>query len=614
MSEEMRSFPVEILTGLFKDPSPNPRLRRIKGEPVIVSASKASNVVFDALGVAKKVGGATKLANSLFTGVDTDEKFTGSGLDDLTPGGDSTAIVITNYKVEIDGTGTPDTFRWSDDGGSTWDVSTVAITGSAQTLNNGVTVTFGATTGHTLTDYWEFNAGPQNILGLASSRLGGTDYIVGASAVELKSLQQSGGTWTSTEISGDWQPACTIDRRWQFVTLKDQLIASDFGQSVMYKWTGTGDVAVLDISGTGITTLKARYLTIAGDFLLFAYTDEDATVYRNHIWWSNGGDPESYASTNWTNIGGDEGDIITGIIGLEDIVLVFKRNSIWAGTFYGTDDGFIFRKVVAGIGNIAPSGLVVDGNKVYFIHYDGIYVFEGLPEPRRVSDPFISRYFTQGITEDKAEQMWGFKHPLEPYIMFYSQDHPTIDDPTLMYNTRSGDWTHAQFLFGAVSDARDTRRYTFSEVHETFGSKHEPFATAYNIDGGIIILGGDSNGDVLQMDQGSYVVDTTALDYVYKTNLIDCDRSRQNKRFLGLKILAKPTDITLTIRTYIDGSLVGGDRSLTIPSGSDDYVELPLYFDEVGKHIQLEFVNSSTTESVELNGFTIYYELEEDIL
>jgi len=80
--------------------------------------------------------------------------FQGSGLDDLTSGGTFTGTVLTEYLVEIDGTGASDTFRWSKDGGATWVASNVAITGSAQNLDNGVTVTFGATTGHTVGDRW----------------------------------------------------------------------------------------------------------------------------------------------------------------------------------------------------------------------------------------------------------------------------------------------------------------------------------------------------------------------------------------------------------------------------------------------------------------------------
>lgn len=85
--------------------------------------------------------------------------FTGRGLDDCTADCDSyTQSTPLSYRVQIDGAGAPDTFKWSDDGGSTWDATLVAITGAAQTLNNGVTITFTATTGHTVDNYWDISA------------------------------------------------------------------------------------------------------------------------------------------------------------------------------------------------------------------------------------------------------------------------------------------------------------------------------------------------------------------------------------------------------------------------------------------------------------------------
>ena len=80
--------------------------------------------------------------------------FNGVGLNDLSVSGAYTDSIERTYKIEIDGTGTPDTFRWSDDNGATWTVSTVNITGAAQLLNYGISITFGATTGHTLNDAW----------------------------------------------------------------------------------------------------------------------------------------------------------------------------------------------------------------------------------------------------------------------------------------------------------------------------------------------------------------------------------------------------------------------------------------------------------------------------
>jgi hypothetical protein len=90
------------------------------------------------------------------------DTFTGSGLNDLTIAGynanTSSGEVGRSYKVQIDSTGTPDTIKWSRDGGSNWKNTSIAITGSSQTLEGDIAVTFAATTGHTVEDAWAFTA------------------------------------------------------------------------------------------------------------------------------------------------------------------------------------------------------------------------------------------------------------------------------------------------------------------------------------------------------------------------------------------------------------------------------------------------------------------------
>lgn len=99
-----------------------------------------------------------------------------TGLDDLALGTNYTDVDSRQYRVEIDGEGTPDTFKWSNDGGETWEATGVSITGSAQTLEDGVQITFGATTGHTEGDYWDFEVGPTDVViegyGIVHSDLG----------------------------------------------------------------------------------------------------------------------------------------------------------------------------------------------------------------------------------------------------------------------------------------------------------------------------------------------------------------------------------------------------------------------------------------------------------
>ena len=88
---------------------------------------------------------------------------TGSGLSDLTMSGTYSGNITRNYKIIIDGTGTPDTFKVSDDGGVTWQNLLIEMTGAAQLLNHGVYVTFAATTGHTLDNAWTFTAYPDSM-------------------------------------------------------------------------------------------------------------------------------------------------------------------------------------------------------------------------------------------------------------------------------------------------------------------------------------------------------------------------------------------------------------------------------------------------------------------
>ena len=110
----------------------------------------------------------------------------GSALDDMTTnsGDNYTGSVTRSYRVQIDLAAATDTFKWSHDGGSTWEVEDVAITGAAQTLEDSITVTFAATTGHALNNYWDFTAGDtttniHNMAGVyqifASTVMGATD-------------------------------------------------------------------------------------------------------------------------------------------------------------------------------------------------------------------------------------------------------------------------------------------------------------------------------------------------------------------------------------------------------------------------------------------------------
>lgn len=82
---------------------------------------------------------------------------TGSGLNDITVGGDYTGLTDAVIDVEIDTTAaSPDTFKWRIDGGSY--TTGVPVTTTWTTLTAGIQVKWAAVDGHTIGRHWAFDA------------------------------------------------------------------------------------------------------------------------------------------------------------------------------------------------------------------------------------------------------------------------------------------------------------------------------------------------------------------------------------------------------------------------------------------------------------------------
>jgi len=104
---------------------------------------------------------------------------TGQYPNDLALSGTYTGTYTRTYKVKITTTGGTDKFEYSENGGVDWS-SEFNITGAAQSLGNGVSITFAHVKGHTLNDCWSFNAyKAQN----------GINWVSGSGTADGNSLQ-----------------------------------------------------------------------------------------------------------------------------------------------------------------------------------------------------------------------------------------------------------------------------------------------------------------------------------------------------------------------------------------------------------------------------------------
>lgn len=157
-------------------------------------------------------------------------QFMGVGLNDVTWAGTPTLGCV--YTVKISTAAATDKFQWRKNGGS-WSAE-IAVTGAAQSLVDGVTITFAATTGHTQDDLW-------NNVDTIKWRKDAGSWTEGVAITALAQTTIEGVAFTFS------QPlAHTLDDLWVLeVVTPARLNLCSLGNELIYKILG-GQAVALD--------------------------------------------------------------------------------------------------------------------------------------------------------------------------------------------------------------------------------------------------------------------------------------------------------------------------------------------------------------------------------
>jgi hypothetical protein len=224
---------------------------------------------------------------------------TGTGTLVMQASGNFTGASQLNYKVEIDGVGSPNTFKWSDDGGSSWDATGVAITPTVwQTLNNGVKVKFSATTGGVSGDNWIFTAKPKTPVVARLGRLPvDTEFFWQVCALRTWLNRSNYATPTAPIVT--WSPTTGP-------SMADvSVIASSGGGAVFLEWTKDFEEPSLD------TWLIYRNITNnSGTAVLIDEKSRQTRSYRDinvisggsYYYWLKGRDRNGNVSANFSMV------------------------------------------------------------------------------------------------------------------------------------------------------------------------------------------------------------------------------------------------------------------------------------------------------------------------
>jgi len=181
--------------------------------------------------------------------------FTGIGINDATSGGTFSASAKSIIGLEIDVAGTPDTFRWRSNSGA-WTTG-VTITGSAQTITDGITVTFASTTGHTVGDKWF-------VIGLPGSTIPFQFWADTTTGV-LKQRNKANTGWITKGGLSDVKPALRTHTK---LLLHADGTGGLFTDSSAYGNTISGNGNVTQTTTESKFGGKSVFFDGAGDFLV----------------------------------------------------------------------------------------------------------------------------------------------------------------------------------------------------------------------------------------------------------------------------------------------------------------------------------------------------------
>ncbi len=402
----------------------------------------------------------------------------------------------------------------------------------------------------------------------------GTTKILAASNDDVYEVTAP-GTWSSIHndaaLNGANVNFCTFDNFCIFVS--ENLTTQ--------RWLGSGSSSAL----SGTPPSNAKYIESHKGRVFIANTS--AGKSRLHFCVLD--DPE-----DWTTLGGDEGagfidvglddgDQITGIASLGQVLLVFKNTSTWA--LYGNaPTNYTIRKISNGVGCVAPKSIVKCEAFAIFLGQDGVY-------------------------SARADGVALLSYNIKPTIDAISYTTKTL---AAAGRLRSQYWLAVDTDANSLNDTVYVLDYIYGTWSIYTNKKEHVFCRRQN---GTLISGG-SDTDVIRLHDDTENDNGSAITFVWDSKEYHLDQFTNIKKLHDIMMSAYPiSGKTVTVSTVINGVTQGTTISFSLTgSGSQDKVFLKgrhLPDTYYGQYVRVRFTNADTSATVKIFGYSISAEVEE---
>lgn len=411
------------------------------------------------------------------------------------------------------------------------------------------------------------NAGNRPVCGLFEYvQADGDKYILAASNDDVYDV--TAGVWTSIFTAAGLNGANV-----NFATFNNICIFVSENITTQ-KWNGAGSSSNLG----GTPPANVKFIETHKGRVFMA----NSSAGKSRLHFSKLDDPEDWTSTGTTgagyiDVGLDDGDQITGIASIGQVLLVFKTFSTWA--LYGNaPSNFTIRKISNGVGCVAPKSIVKAESFAIFLGHDGVYS----AKPDGVALLSYNIKPTIDSIAYTTKQLAAAGKLRSQYWLAVDTDADNLNDTVYVLDYVYGVWG----------------KYTNKKEH-----------CFYRKQDGSLISGG-SDTDVVRLHDNTDNDNGSAVNMIWDTPEYHLSDFTRVKQLHDIMAAAEPiANKAVTITTIINGVTQGTTITWTLTaSGSEDKIFLKgrhLPATSYGQFVKIRFSNNETDARIKLYTYSI---------
>jgi len=231
------------------------------------------------------------------------------------------------------------------------------------------------------------------------------------------------------------------------------------------------------------STILNRRTFLIGVKYLNDYSGQ-SEVMPDRIYYSAMAKYDTYPTTNWIDIGVNDGESFTAIEGFANRILAFKQGTLYIINIQSPNDGgWYLEAELKGMGITSADAVTKSDQGILFANTTGLFRFAGDGIPKRLTDKLNKTDWTTDLNHDDHFIQVGYDGVSEQCFVgevgIVAAGLHTASSPVYIYDFRTGSFVkHIDYLTDGrsnFSNIPDTRELLWIEPDTTGGTGDENF-------------------------------------------------------------------------------------------------------------------------------------------